>query len=247
MPADPLAPLLELPGVAEAVTETRESVDALLTHRILRRRSSEVSAESALRGAWASAVLSGADVSLDALRGGEVADPVVQGALRVSAELGAVADTWTKAPRQVLARLHVLAAADLVEDSGSLGRPSPDPLIARRIDTLAATLSATRAPAVVVGAVVLGELLTLDAFAPSTVVVADAALRLCLVERGLDPKSLVVVEVGALELRERTAAALAGFGGGTPAGLALWIRYVAETVLLGAREAIAICEALQRG
>ena len=98
---------------------------ALLTNRALRRRSADVSAESSLRGAWASAALSGADASLDDVRSGAAAqDPLVQGALRAHAAIPALADTWTRAPRQALARLHALAAADLVADRDLLGRPT---------------------------------------------------------------------------------------------------------------------------
>ncbi|GLW08949.1 oxidoreductase [Microtetraspora sp. NBRC 13810] len=118
--SDPLAVIAELPGVPEAVKEAREAVDTLYRHRVLRRRSPEVSAESALRGARASAALEGVEVALGSLRAGESDDPLVQGALRVSAELGRLGPTWRTAPRQVLARLHTLAAADLTP---YLGRP----------------------------------------------------------------------------------------------------------------------------
>ncbi|HYU03023.1 MAG TPA: hypothetical protein VEL02_04175, partial [Jatrophihabitantaceae bacterium] len=78
---DPLAPLLDLPGVAEGVDSARSAVDALLTNRVLRRRSADVSAESALRGAWASAWLAGSQVPLDDVRSGAALDqPAVQGA-----------------------------------------------------------------------------------------------------------------------------------------------------------------------
>lgn len=245
MADDPLAPLAALPAVVAAVAEARDAVDRVLTNRMLRRRSSEVSAESALRGAWAGAVRSGADVELSAVRAGDVADPVVQGALRVSAELGPLAATWRRAPRQVLARLHVLAAADLI-GAAELGRPRADALVTRRLDLLADTVSRTRAPAVVVAGVVLGEILGLDAFAPSSTVVAYGAARLTLVEFGLDPKSLAVLEVGALELWPATAAALAGYLAGTVDGVAEWVAHVAAQIVLGAREALAICAALER-
>ncbi|MDQ6937196.1 MAG: oxidoreductase [Actinomycetota bacterium] len=244
--SDPLAPLLERPGAGEAVARARSAVDALLRHQMLRRRSAEVSAESALRGAWASCALSGSDVTLAALRAGAIDDPIVQGALRVSGELGAVADTWTRAPRQVLARLHLLAAADLVGDRARLGRPVAAG-VGDRLDQLVETLSATRAPAVVVAAIVRAELLSLDAFAPASMVVANAAARLTLVERGLDPKSLVAIEVGSWERRAEEVAALAGYRTGSAAGVVGWLSHTAETVRLGAREALAICEAMQRG
>src|ERR1700712_874407 len=85
VPDDPLAPLAALPRVDAAVGSARAAVDRLLGNRVARRRSNEVSAESALRGAWAGAVLSGVPVELAAIRAGEISDPVLQGALRVSA------------------------------------------------------------------------------------------------------------------------------------------------------------------
>jgi hypothetical protein len=246
VPADPLAPLLDLPGVSEGVAASRAAVDALLGNRALRQRSADVSAESALRGAWASAVLSGAEVELADVRSGAAAsDPVVQGALRAQAALAGLADTWTRAPRQALARLHALAAADLVEDRSLLGRPAPQ--AAARLDTLADVLVATSVPAVVVAAVVHGELLALDAFAPASGVVARAAVRLTLIERGIDPKSLVVIEAGHRELADEYAAALEAYRGGTSEGIARWLRHCADAVVGGARESVAIGQALARG
>jgi len=243
---DPLTPLLDLPGVTEAVTASREAVDGLLAHRVLRRRSSDVSAESLLRGAWASAALAGSPATLADVRDGSATDPVVQGALRVSAELATLADTWSGAHRQVLARLHSLAARSLTEPD-ALGRPRPDREVAHRLDTLAEVLGLTSAPAVVVAAIVQAELLSLDAFAPSSGVVARAAARLTLIDRGLDPKSLVAFEVGQLELRAEFEQALAGYRTGTPEAVVGWIRHCSDAVVLGAREGLAICEAIQRG
>ena len=244
MTADPLAPLLDLPGVAASVAATRSAVDGLLGNRALRRRSADVSAESSLRGAWASAQLAGADVTLDAVRSGAAgADPIVQGALRAQAALGSLADVWTHAPRQALARLHALAAADLVADRELLGRPTAG---ADRLDTLAAVLAATSAPATVVAAVVHGELLSLDAFAPASGVVARTAVRLTLIDRGLDPKSLVVVEAGHRELRDRYADALDAYRSGSPDGVAAWLNHCAEALIAGVQEATAICEAITR-
>src|SRR5690625_615799 len=133
-PADPLQRIADLPGITEAVHETRAIVDTLLSHRVLRRRSSDVSMEAALRGARASALLEGAPpITLEETRSGKYDDPSVKGALRVSGEIGSLVDIWPKAPRQVLARLHTLSAADAVP-STDLGRPRtgddsiPDPL-----------------------------------------------------------------------------------------------------------------------
>jgi hypothetical protein len=241
---DPLAPLLDLPGVADSVADARAAVDTLLGNRALRRRSADVSAESSVRGAWASAVLSGSSAGLGDVRAGDAGgDPFVQGALRAQAALGALSDVWARAPRQALARLHALAAADLAAPD-ALGRPSAG---AQRLDTLAAVLGATSAPAVVVAGIVHGEILALDAFAPVSGIVARAAVRLTLIARGLDPKSLVVLEVGHLEARTEYDAALEAHRTGEPEGIARWLRHCAAAVGAGAVEASAICQAVLRG
>jgi hypothetical protein len=249
MPTDPLAPLLELPGVADGVDRARSSVDALLGHRVLRRRSADVSAESVLRGAWAAAWLAGDETALEEVRTGlSAAHPVVQGALRAYGELGPLLDVWGRAPRQALARLHALAAADLT-DRDELGRPRPG--VADRLDILAAVLGSTSAPAVVVAGVVLGELMSLDAFPPASTVVGHAAARLTLMHRGLDPKALVVVEAGQRELAgdagEDFAAALDAYRTGTAPGIGRWLVHFSGAVAAGATESTAICEAILRG
>ena len=227
--------------MADGVAGTRTAVDALLRNRVLRRRSADVSAESSLRGAWASAWLAGVETELDDVRNGiGLHEPVLQGALRAQSAIGALADTWTRAPRQALARLHALAAADLA-DADALGRPAGD---TPRLDTLVEVLGMTSAPAVVVAAVVHAELLALDLFPPASGIVARAATRLTLVERGLDPKSLVVVEAGHRELKGEYDAALAAYREGD---VARWLRHCADAVVAGAREAVAICEAMARG
>lgn len=244
--ADPLAPLLDLPGVADGVTATRQSVDRLLNNRVVRRRSGDVSAESSLRGAWTAATLSGVQIPLHELRAGAAADdPLVQGALRAYSAIPVLAEAWAHAPRQALARLHALAAADLVGDRELLGRPSDG--AAERLDTLAAVLEATSAPATVVAAIVHGELLALDAFAPASRVVALAAVRLTLIDRGLDPKSLVVFEVGHRELGTAYQAALAGYRTGTPEGVGGWLTHCSDAIVAGVAETTAICEAIARG
>ena len=243
---DPLAPLLALPGVRDAADAARAAVDRLLGHRVLRRESARVSGESALRGARASAALAGVDVPLAELRGGGVADPVVQGALRVSIGLGSMVETWGRAPGQVLARLHVLAAADLVA-ADALGRPSAQ--AGPRMGGLLALLTGdTGAPAVVVAAVVHGELAALRPFGTADGVVARAAARLTGVARGLDPKAVSVPEVGFVELGVQAyEQALAGYAAGDAEGLAGWLVHCCRATEHGAVEGLAICESLQRG
>jgi len=262
VPTDPLMRIAELPEVARAVDETRGLVDLLIGQRVLRRRGSDVSMEAALRGARASAVLEGADATLEQVRSGESEDPRVKGSLRVSGELGLLVETWAKAPRQVLARLHVLAAADAVAPE-ALGRPRrageevSDPLgigappsaaeVAVRLEALASLLATpTDAPALVVGAVVHGELLALRPFGWGDGIVARAAERLTLMERGLDPNSLVPTQLGHEQRRAEYVRALHGYLTGTPEGVSGWVVHCAQAVMDGARDSLATCEAIRR-
>jgi len=243
---DPLQPLLGLPGVADAAAAARTDIDRLLSHRVLRRQSAPVSAESALRGARASAALAGSAYQLEAVRAGGIDDPVLAGALRVSAALGSFVGTWSRAPLQVLARLHVLAATDLAPPD-RLGRPIGAPAVAARLAALADLLTAVSdVPAVVLAAVVHGELLAMAPFGSADGVVARGAYRLTLVGRGLDPKSVSVPEVGHLELGRAYDAALAGYRSGDVDGVAEWVRHCCTAVGLGAREGLAVCEAIRR-
>jgi hypothetical protein len=252
---DPLDRLRGLPGVEDAVERARAAVDGLRGHRVLRRSAERVASESALRGARASAALEGADLPLDVVRrtvsaGGRLpaeGEAVVQGALRVAAELGPLQATWQRAPLQAVARLHTLAASDLVADPDDLGRP--DPGAGRRLSALGDLLTTpSTAPALVVAAVVHGELATMGAFDRGAGVVARAAARLTLVGRGLDPTALTAPEVGHVELGPDVyRAALQSYAAGGADGIAEWVAHCAEAVVLGAREGVAMCEAIQRG
>lgn len=243
---NPLAGVLELPGVAAALAQARADVDLLLAHRVLRRGSAAVSAESALRGARASAALEGAGAALSDVRRGD-GGPVVRGALRASAELGSMVDTWGRAPAQVLARLHVLAAREMAP-AVKLGRPVADAEVGRRLDALAGLVTSDAAgPALLLAAVVHGELLILAPFGVADGIVARAASRLCLISRGLDPKGVSVPEAGHLELASSYSDSAAAYRSGEREGVAVWVKHCCAAVGFGAREGLAICEAAARG
>ncbi|MFI2185711.1 oxidoreductase [Streptomyces sioyaensis] len=266
---DPLVTLASLPGVADSVDSVRKGVDRVYGHRIMRRRSNEVTSEAALRGARGSAALSGADWALEEVRrrtdfGVEGEPRTVGAALRLTAESGQLLSVWRQSPLRVLARLHLVAAGgesadETVGRPRLAGEPVDEPLIelalpdadevAGRLDGLSRMLLAgTEAPALVTAAVVHGELLALRPFATCNGLVARAAERIVLVGSGLDPKSICPAEVGHAELgRAAYAAALEGYVSGTPEGVTAWIAHCGRAVELGVRESTAVCEALQRG
>jgi hypothetical protein len=168
-------------------------------------------------------------------------------------------------PAEVLFR-HPLAATEKVEtEFAALERtldlslpPAPSAAeVSARLDTLAQLLASRggtkhpnerTAPALVVAAVVHGELLTLRPFTSANGPVARAATRIVLIAEGLDPKAICPMEVGLAELgSDAYRAALAGYASGTAAGMAAWIAHCAQALRLGVRESTAVCEAMQRG
>ncbi|MEW2082059.1 oxidoreductase [Streptomyces sp. NPDC005283] len=266
---DPLATLGSLPGVADSVDSVRKAVDRVYGHRVMRRRSNEVTSEAALRGARGSAALSGADWALEEVRrrtdfGTEAEARTVGAALRLTAEAGQLLSIWRQSPLRVLARLHLVAAGGAGVDE-TVGRPRlageavDEPLIdapvpdaaevAGRLDGLAELIIVgSSAPALVTAAVVHGELLALRPFGSYNGLVARAAERIVLIGSGLDPKSICPAEVGHAEQgRAAYVAAFESYLSGKPEGMAGWIAHCGRAVELGVRESTAVCEALQRG
>ncbi len=242
MLADPLAPLMDLPGVAEAVTRVRDAVTAVYRHPANRRSWAATAAEASVRAARASAALDGGSTALAG--DGPVDDPVLAGALRVAEALGGLLGIWQRAPLQVLARLHVLAAVDLSPES-QLGRPRSSHDITVRLDGLARLVAGgSRVAAPVLVAVVHGELLALAPFAQGNGVVARAAARLTVVASGLDPKGLAVPEVAHLRREREYRVAAAGFARGGPEAVGRWIVHCCTALTAGAQEATSIAEAV---
>lgn len=217
---DPLAWLEQLEGVPSAYAGTRDGIDVLLRDRGLRRTTPEQTAESLLRGAHASAVLDGSTSSLEQVRAGE-GDAVAQASLRVSTELLAQVPVLGRSPVQALARLHALTGA---ADPGAPASAEA----AARLQQLGRTLLETRLPALLVAALVHAEVVAAAPFSTHHGLVARAAERLVLVQRGVDPASLLVPEAGHLALRSAYESNLRGYATGGRAGLHAWLLYAAE-------------------
>ena len=242
--------------MAGACDAARSEVDRLLWDRGVRSRAADVVAASALTGARDSAALDGADASLQAVRSGLDDSPLgraVAASLALTAAVPGQLDAWTRAPLQVLAHLHALAARGF-EDDDCLGRPRagseivdalhigdpPDPAeVADRLVGLADVLtSPTSAPAVLVAAVAHGELLALRPFRWGSGLIARASVRLVLASRGVDPDLLSCPEAGMLSLgRTSYVASLRAYRSGEPAGVAEWIAWNCSAIGYGASPA----------
>jgi hypothetical protein len=275
---DPLSALAELPGVPDAVADAREACTALRWHPALRRQTPQAQAESLVRAGRASSALDGAELPLRRVRefvagqadppGDESdADPVertVRRALRATAAAAGLGGLLTSAPAQAFARLHLAAVGDGAADD-AVGRPrmtgveprdlvdlGPAPSgveLAGRLEQLGRLLTGPRAEsAVVLVAVVHGELLSLRPFPSGNGVVARAVSRALVVETGLDPTGVSVPEVGLLTggVADYVGAA-AAYRSGTSDGVAAWIRFWAQAVVVGAAEGTLVADAVLAG
>ncbi|MGC0366415.1 hypothetical protein ABH922_004399 [Rhodococcus sp. 27YEA15] len=244
---DPLQPLVDLPGVRDAADRARDALGEVHRHKSNRRGWPTTAAEAAVRAARASASLSGGSTELPPE--GVAGDPILAGALRVAQALDGdslplMEATWKRAPLQALARLHLLAAADLVEDSDALGRPRSDRGVAERLDGLAQLVTGgTTAPAPVLAAVVHGELLALSPFGSADAIVARAASRLVAVSSGLDPHNLGVPEVSWFRRSQAYADGAIGFASGRADAVGSWVILCCGALEAGAREATSIADA----
>lgn len=272
-----LAALAELPGVAESATAAREACTRLRFEEALRRRIPEAAGDSRIRGAQASAVLEGADVPLARVRElvtgrqgwpdpPDPVDQVLRRVVQATAETEHVVGVVLRAPLQAMARLHVAATAALLpaEQVGrprqghetareltDLGEPVPTGQVGERLAGIAALVTLIgrpRVPALLVMALVHAEIASVRPFVRGNAVVARAVDRALLQASGLDPTGVAVPEVG--HLRGGSAAyvgALAAYGTGSRAGVALWLRHCGDAVVAGAAEGERICAAVRSG
>jgi len=248
--------LTALPGVSDAVEESRAAIAELRRHPANRRGWPKSAAAAGVRAARASAALDGGTQLLD--REAEaITDPILAGSMRCHASIVNLAAVWQRAPLQALARLHTLAAAD-IESGDALGRPRhldpaadtsvadsvPPEVVGPRLAALANMVTRAPWPAPVITAIVHAEVLSLRPFRSANGVIARAAARLTMISRGLDSQSLSVPEVGHLR-RERSYRECAnGYATGDPAAVAQWIVHVCTALTAGAKEGRSIADAV---
>jgi len=230
-PADDFAVWASLEGVPSALAATRDGIDALLRDRGLRRTTAELTAESLLRGAVASARLDGSSATAEEMGAGR--DPVAAGAARLNGQLLSLVPVIRHSPMQALARMHSLAAPQDAP-SDEVGRPRGAPGVAARLQALSRQLVApTEAPALAVAALAHAEVASLRPFESANGLVARALERLVLVTRGVDPASMTVPEGGHLATADAYREALAAYAEGSLEGRRRWLLYAATALASG--------------
>lgn len=279
--ADQVRSLLGLPGVGDAVEGAREACTQLRWHQALRRRIPEAAAESRIRGATATALLEGSEPAgsegtvrlvRDLVRGAATwpVDPdPVERVLKASVQVTSATESATSAalatPAQLLARLHVAAAADLLppdqvgrprrsgEDSsefGDLGPAVPAEEVPQRLELIYDLLGALRAggSALVVAGLVHAELVSVRPFVTGNGLVARALERVVHRVGGLDPTGVAVPELGhSQKVGADYRGALTAYGQGGTAGVRLWLLHCADAASTGAQAGELIADAVLAG
>jgi len=219
---DPLADLAQLAGVPSAVAAATAAVDVVLRDRGLRSIDEDARARALAASAEASATLTGDH------------DRWILGALRLSAELAALAALIRVAPGQALARAHTLLTRGQLPDD-QVGRIREGAAVSARMQGVSELLTHTSAaPAVVLGAVVHAELATVAPFGEASGLVARAVEHLVLISAGLDPLGVIVVEAGHLADADQYRIGLDRYSDGGVAGVGRWIIQCAAAVSRGA-------------
>ncbi|MGZ5368634.1 oxidoreductase [Aeromicrobium sp.] len=232
MSNDPFIAAASLEGIPSAFAATRDGLDSLLRDRGLRRSTPEVTAESLLLGASATAAIEGSAYDVEELKAGG-GDATARGAVLLSTELLGLVPVWNRSPLQAIARIHALAAAGSAS-AEDLGRPS-NPTGAERLNLLGRLLGRpTKAPGLVVAALVHAEIAAAGAFVSHNGVVARAAERLVLVAKGVDPASVTVPEAGHSAQVDGYRSALSAYEKGDSNGIHQWLMYASQAFARGA-------------
>lgn len=211
---DVLAPLMLLPGVKEALEEADLAIAAVSLPA--KRHAGRVSNTVLTMAAVASCELEG------------TGDTALSAALLEGIE---ELPDHRAAPLQVLAQLHAIAgAAELAERRG---RPRSDFDQNDRLLALA-DVAKSPSPALIVAAVIHGEILSMSPFATHNGLVARAMARTVLSQRGID--RLLGLEVGLKDFGvDVLDQALSEYESAEPQGVARWIALNAKALVFSAR------------
>ena len=235
-----------------------------------------------MRGAAATALLEGAEVAgsagsvgvvRDLVRGAQQwpprPDPVwrmLRAAVQVTSATEHVSARDLAAPAQLMAHLHVAAAAPLLAEH-ELGRPRRpgegcrewvELGVAPEGDELAARLAGVAelvrsvpeggAPTLLIASLVHAEVVAMRPFVHGNGLVARALERVVLRVGGLDPTGVAVPEAGhAGQAGADYRGALTAYVSGGPDGVRWWLLHCAEAVTAAAAHGAAVADAVLAG
>lgn len=244
---DPLRDLPLSESTSALLAAARDEIDAVLWDRGVRAKAAEVAAASVLRGARDSAAIDGADTAVvdDSPMG-----RILGNAQVLTARVPALVDTWTTSPLQVLAELHAIASqgftpdeergrprsGDEVRDPLNIGVLPPASVVAPRLAGLASIITTSASPALLVAAIVHGELAALRPFEIGSGLVARASARLVMASKGIDPSLFTIPEHGMFELgRPAYVSAIRDYSAGTAEGIDAYVTWFATSLAMGAK------------
>ena len=240
-----VAPLFTDDVIAAHLGQARDAIDALLWRRDIRSDAAAVALESIERGARDSAAIDGADqVGVDDSPMGRVR----AAAIAVTSEALGQAETWTRAPLQVLAHLHAVAATgfseelgrprsgDIADDPLHIGMVPPGAMVSPRLTLLSDVVTGDAIPAIFEAALVHGELMALRPFHWGNGLVARAMVRTILSARGVDPSMFSIPELGMFEAGRSTyVSAIRNFQSGRIEGMRAYVAWFTTALSDGTR------------
>lgn len=240
-----VAPLFTDELIAADIQQARDAIDALLWRRDIRADAALVAVESIDRGARDSAAIDGADqAGVDDSPMGRVR----ASAIAVTSEALGQVEIWPRAPLQVLAHLHAVAAhgfsdelgrprsSDTADDSLHIGLLPPASMVSPRLTLLSDVVTGDTIPAIFEAALVHGELMALRPFAWGNGLVARAIVRTILGARGVDPAMFSVPELGMFELgRSSYVSAIRNFQAGRIDGMRAYVTWFSAALQAGTR------------
>lgn len=209
---DLLAPLMLLPQVAHALADAEAAITSVSLPA--KRHANRIGEKALAAAAIATCELDNqADFTIGA---------------SLIAEIPLLPELRTS-PLQAMARLHAIAAVH--EDEPLRGRPRSDFSENDRLLALV-NVAASPSPAVLVAAIIHGELLALAPFSTANGLVARAMMRAVLIQRGIEP--LIAPEIGIRDLGlSGLSHAIQAYTSATSDGVAEWIAFNARAVTFG--------------
>ncbi len=247
--SDILASLAGDHEISDSCNSAQQVIDELLWNRKLLRESDTWDPYLRRMSGYATASLDGAHMPTDPLMEPDASPmgELSQQGLVITAEADRQVQTFRKTPLQVWARLSAVIGGDEefrgkprttndIDDPLHLGSVVPHELVVARSTDLSHVVLESKAPALMVAAIVHAELATIRPFVYGSYLVARASVRLVLASRELDAHGWIMPEFGMHRLgRASYVRALNAYSSGTMEGMREWMQWHNSAMTQGVR------------